>query len=315
MVREQLVITLRTLDSEAKGRKTDEAMLMHEIKQDAWTLYRAIKRIETHFREFEYHALQVDLKRDMSAFQLQWQNSDNIERGNFVNNFILLINSILNLMKTWNKKVKPSLYGPSSAVARLAYKLDLYEQNKRIRLDILYGEDAPDFNEIPCFIDLFGKCAEIRNSRIAVAKQKGCDIDIQIKLYYSIKMQCAMLNNFILNLIDNSVKYANPNTTIDLGFFKTANSYRLQIKNYAPAISDNEKDIDLFALGERTEKARQQDRTGDGVGLYIVACICDFHRIRYSYDKLKALQGEYIFNFDFPIDYQNSASFIYRFTL
>jgi signal transduction histidine kinase len=306
LVREQLVISLRTLDSEKKSRKADEAILMHEIKQDAWTLYRSAKRIEKNLQDFNRHAVEIDLKKNMKDFQLQWQKSNNNDRGNFVNLFIQLFTSIQALMENWKKNLKPSLNGQANAAERLAYKINLYELNKIISLNELYGQAAPDFNDIPDFINLADKCYEIKNSRLAVAKQKFCDIHIDIKPYYSIKMQRDMLNNFILNMIDNSVKYANPNSTIELFFFRTTDSYRLQIKNFAPALANDEQDIDLFELGVRAKQARQQDHNGDGVGLFIIAYICIAHKIRYSYDKEKALQGEYLFNFDFPMDRQNT---------
>ena len=311
LVREQLVIALHTLNSEESSRVNDQAILMHEIKQDTLTLYRRACRLEKDLKTFNAHLLQVDLKQDEKEFKSQWQKMNPNERDNFVERFSQLLPTVQQLSITWKDRFQKTLRRQYQSAESLEYKLKLYELNKSIRLDVLYGKAAPDFNDMPALIDMDQKCSEIKQDRQAVAQKKGCFIDISdvVDKHYYIKIQFSMLNTFIVNLIDNSVKYANPDTAIILRFFKTeSSSYRLQIENASAPLYAEEKGVDLFKPGVRTEQARRQDSTGDGMGLYIVACICDFYAIRYDYDKEKALQGRYIFNFDFPMSMVTTKS-------
>ncbi|SEA09472.1 Signal transduction histidine kinase [Psychroflexus halocasei] len=70
------------------------------------------------------------------------------------------------------------------------------------------------------------------------------------------------------NLISNAVKYANPNTTIDIKFFLSKLNLKISISNIGPKISDKEKKLIFNPFYRNIEHTNTIK--GDGLGLAII---------------------------------------------
>lgn len=78
-----------------------------------------------------------------------------------------------------------------------------------------------------------------------------------------------MTHQILYNLIENAVKFANEHGTVELNAVQTGNKIYINVKNTGVGIP--ERDIPyVFERFYKTDKSRGLDKTGVGIGLYIV---------------------------------------------
>ncbi len=96
------------------------------------------------------------------------------------------------------------------------------------------------------------------------------------------------IKRVVLNLLDNAIKFSREGTTININTSIADGKAHVAISNKSDKIDDN--DIrHLFDRFYKTDRSREKDRTGAGLGLSLVQNIIRLHRqtitVNSSYDK------------------------------
>ena len=84
------------------------------------------------------------------------------------------------------------------------------------------------------------------------------------------------INQVIYNLLENSVKFAEPGSVLGVSAFKQGEKAYVSIKNRGATIPAEELPL-IFERFHKTDKSRSEDRDGYGLGLYIVKTILNNH--------------------------------------
>ena len=106
-----------------------------------------------------------------------------------------------------------------------------------------------------------------------------------------------LIHQVVYNLIDNAVKFVNEEGCISFGYAVKDGKVFVSVKNTGAGIAQQELPR-LFDRFYKTDKSRSLDKTGVGLGLYIVQTIVNQHK---GDLLLKSVEGEYTeFTFSIP---------------
>jgi signal transduction histidine kinase len=100
------------------------------------------------------------------------------------------------------------------------------------------------------------------------------------------------------NLIDNAIKYGNPNSAIDINLKKINSLIRITVQNEGIGIPKEDSD-DIFQRFFRAKNAVRKETEGMGIGLFISKNIIEDHCGRIWFDSTK--DGTTTFNVEIPI--------------
>ena len=110
-----------------------------------------------------------------------------------------------------------------------------------------------------------------------IAKNKNINItyieDSDIQIY----LDSSKIERALINLLENSIKYSEMNSSIIVRLFTSKNRACISIKDEGMGIPREEADR-IFERFYRIEKARSRSTGGSGLGLYITKRIVDMHR-------------------------------------
>lgn len=101
------------------------------------------------------------------------------------------------------------------------------------------------------------------------ADQKGVGIRIRAERGLSARMNGAMVEQALVNLIDNAIKYSEPGQDVEIETGRDADSLLLRVIDHGPGI-EAEHLPRLFERFYRVDKARSRSAGGTGLGLAIV---------------------------------------------
>jgi signal transduction histidine kinase len=87
-----------------------------------------------------------------------------------------------------------------------------------------------------------------------------------------LSMEQDHLRTILNNLVDNAIKYAIPNTSIDAKVSLTDFSIEFRLSNYAEAIEDYEE---FSIFNEDVRGSNAKDKPGQGQGLYLARLFCE----------------------------------------
>ncbi len=118
---------------------------------------------------------------------------------------------------------------------------------------------------------------KLENKEIAI---NGME-DIQ---EYNVRCDSDLIYQAIYNLFDNAIKFTPQNGEIGIEIVKTVNDITVKITNSGEGIK--EEDIHhIFERFYKSDKSRSKDKTGFGLGLYIVKSIVEIHNGNVSVDS------------------------------
>ena len=86
-----------------------------------------------------------------------------------------------------------------------------------------------------------------------------------------------MITQVIYNLLENAAKFATPGSVLYLGVVRRDGKARVTVRNEGDTIPPEEIPL-LFERFHKSDKSRSEDKTGVGLGLYIVKTILEQHR-------------------------------------
>ena len=106
-----------------------------------------------------------------------------------------------------------------------------------------------------------------------------------------------LIHQVVYNLIDNAVKFVNEGGCISFAYAQKDGKVFVSVKNTGMGIAQQELPR-LFDRFYKTDKSRSLDKTGVGLGLYIVQTIVNQHK---GDLLVKSVEGEYTeFTFSIP---------------
>ena len=85
-----------------------------------------------------------------------------------------------------------------------------------------------------------------------------------------------MIHQVVYNLVENAVKFVNPQGYIDVRVLNKGTKAVVKIRNSGQGISADEIPL-IFDKFYKTDKSRSMDKNGMGLGLYIVRTIIKLH--------------------------------------
>jgi two-component system phosphate regulon sensor histidine kinase PhoR len=121
--------------------------------------------------------------------------------------------------------------------------------------------------------DIFQSAAQICHSK---AEEKGIGLDLVDKLGIIAKFDAYLLEQAVVNLIDNAIKFSEPESHIKVMADQTDTEIRIQVQDQGIGIAQKHLPR-LFERFYRVDKARSRNLGGTGLGLAIVKHIAQAH--------------------------------------
>ena len=108
------------------------------------------------------------------------------------------------------------------------------------------------------------------------AQDKGVQVDLDCPAGVEAKINAPLLEQAVVNLIDNAIKYSEPGERVSVGLTHTDLDVVISVADHGPGIP-REHLPRLFERFYRVDKARSRSLGGTGLGLAIVKHIAQVH--------------------------------------
>lgn len=106
-----------------------------------------------------------------------------------------------------------------------------------------------------------------------------------------------MIHQVLYNLTENAVKFTNEGGFIEIHTVETADRITISVRNSGPGIPPDDAKM-IFDRFFKTDKSRSKDKTGMGLGLYIVKTMVQLHG---GEIRVESVENEYtLFEFWLP---------------
>lgn len=102
------------------------------------------------------------------------------------------------------------------------------------------------------------------------------------------------IKRVVTNLLDNAIKFSYKKATIDISTKKKGNKVFISIKNEGNGISKDDMKT-IFERFYKVDKSRSQNKSGVGLGLYIVKRIINKHKEKIWIESEEGKYAEFIF--------------------
>ncbi|MBN1523839.1 MAG: PAS domain-containing protein [Spirochaetales bacterium] len=118
----------------------------------------------------------------------------------------------------------------------------------------------------------------------AHSRQKKINIHVDCPEKIMVRLHPHLFEQAMVNLIDNAVKYSNPESTVNVSVEKRKGEICVRVQDFGCGIP-SEHLPRLFERFYRVDKARSRDMGGTGLGLAIVKHIIQAHQGRYAVES------------------------------
>jgi len=133
----------------------------------------------------------------------------------------------------------------------------------------------------------------------AKADQKEISIRVECEFGLMAQMNRTMLEQAIINLIDNAVKYSPESSKVEVHALKTRSEVKVTVLDEGRGI-EPEHLPRLFERFYRTDRARSRQMGGTGLGLSIVKHIAEAHGGRVSVESRPGVGSTFILTLPMP---------------
>ena len=145
----------------------------------------------------------------------------------------------------------------------------------------------------------FDVCESMRRVLISLEKKitdRGLDVEADIPDEPILVLgDNDLITQVIYNLLENATKFATPGSTLYLGVSTLDGKARVTVRNHGETIPPEELPL-LFERFHKSDKSRSEDKTGVGLGLYIVKTILEQHK-----EKISATSENGVTTFSFAL--------------
>ena len=124
--------------------------------------------------------------------------------------------------------------------------------------------------------DLNKLIKEIATPYIDIAKMQEKEIKLDLNYNKNIKLNQSKINQLLVILLDNAVKYTNSGDTITIKTYDKDSKCNIEVQDTGIGISD-ESINHIFERFYRDDKARSRQTGGNGLGLSIAKTIVNLH--------------------------------------
>jgi signal transduction histidine kinase len=131
-----------------------------------------------------------------------------------------------------------------------------------------------------------------------IAEERNIALAIECPSEWTFRVDRSLMEQAVLNLVDNAVKYSGADTEVRVKVERDAESIRLSVIDSGPGISDQHLSR-LFERFYRVDKARSRTIGGTGLGLAIVKHVVGVHKG--SVSVRSAVGRGTIFTIELPI--------------
>jgi two-component system, OmpR family, phosphate regulon sensor histidine kinase PhoR len=126
------------------------------------------------------------------------------------------------------------------------------------------------------------KIASIINTACEICQERADNKDVKFKVYiedesYQIEGDCQLLEQALINLIENAIKYSESSDSIEINAAKKDNNILIEVQDHGTGIAAKHLPR-LFERFYRIDKARSRKLGGTGLGLAIVKHIAQLHK-------------------------------------
>jgi two-component system phosphate regulon sensor histidine kinase PhoR len=126
--------------------------------------------------------------------------------------------------------------------------------------------------------EIIGGAAEVCG---VVARARGIRIDVDCGSPVRAPINAPLLEQAVVNLVDNAVKYSPENSVVTVALRENAEEVVVEVSDQGPGIA-REHQPRLFERFYRVDQARSRDLGGTGLGLAIVKHVAQVHHGRVS---------------------------------
>jgi len=141
-------------------------------------------------------------------------------------------------------------------------------------LEIKTGAKERDFANL--------KIASVINTACEICQERADKKDVKVEVSledktFQIEGECQLLEQALINLIENAIKYSESSESIKIKATKEANNILIEVKDHGIGIAAKHLPR-LFERFYRVDKARSRKLGGTGLGLAIVKHIAQLHK-------------------------------------
>ena len=154
-----------------------------------------------------------------------------------------------------------------AAATRLRHEIDRLSELVGTLIDMARAEGEPGEVEMEmlCLNDLLQATAE--DSEIE-AQAAGCSIDVKAPEETNLQGNAELLRRAIENVLRNAIRYAPPESTVEVRLVREANCARITVRDYGPGIPEKLRER-IFDPFFRADASRDEHTGGLGLGLAI----------------------------------------------
>jgi len=154
-----------------------------------------------------------------------------------------------------------------AAATRLRREIERLSELVGTLIDMARAEGEPGAveMEVLCLNDLLLATAE--DSEVE-ARAAGCSIDVKAQRETYLQGNVELLRRAIENILRNAIRYAPPESTVEVRLEREANFARITVRDYGPGIPEKLRER-IFHPFFRADASRDERTGGLGLGLAI----------------------------------------------
>lgn len=213
-------------------------------------------------------------------FLLQQEQKTLSELEQLKNNFVSLISHDL---KTPIAKIQGSLQRMMRDSRTVEFREDLRaleacgeELNRYIASILkLLRVESREFRLHKESVDINQIVEEVYEQVLPLAQEKQIRIELQLEPLFSMEMDLTLIKEVVLNLLENAIKYSNPQGRVHVTTEELQNEVKVSIQDEGEGIAAE----DLQKVWGKFVRGKNQDlkTKGTGLGLYLVKYFVEIH--------------------------------------
>ncbi|MCY9806943.1 HAMP domain-containing histidine kinase [Lentilactobacillus senioris] len=170
---------------------------------------------------------------------------------------------------------------------------EMLDLSRAEQIEVNYGEEVTDVSEL---VNQVYNDFKMIHPDFVITLDNDVNSDLFVKIYRN------HLEQVLIILLDNAVKYSETRKEIHVSLSKTQTMVNIAVQDFGEGIAadDLQKVFDRFY---RVDKARSRNKGGNGLGLSIAARLIDAYHGKISIESSPGYGS--IFQIELPIDQQH----------
>ena len=162
----------------------------------------------------------------------------------------------------WTRGIKDQVKRLTSLTEKMVFLARMDEENQNVK---------------PTDFSLSGAVEESVKPFTAVALSRGNSLIAHIQPNLTYRGDESMIRRLVGLLVDNAIKYSDEGMDIDIELKSVGKKLRLTVTNSCTALTEGEENL-LFERFYRSDKSRNSETGGHGIGLSVAQSIVNAHK-------------------------------------